>query len=897
MDRRSELLHYTAVDREFFEPYGRRAIDTTDFVEPLRRIVPDTWTMRRSGIWMHCTPPNVVLPAQGWKIHVSSIASTARIVLSIAGAVLVASGTAFKFAADARIHLAVNGKRWPRGGSGKFITIYPRGVDDFRRILDDLYEALSGYAGPYVLSDRRYRDSRVLYYRYGGIAGEHRTLSDGRREWLLRRPDGGLDPDERKPHFHLPDWLRDPFPRDDAGNPGRVAHLAGGRYRIRRALAFSAAGGVYLGDDLDEGRPVIIKEARPYIGGGEMATASLRKEFRLLRRLAPLHVAPAPVAHFQDWEHSYLVEEYIDGDTLRSWLARRYPWLRTRATQRDVRAYLDEVVAVFGRMAAMLERVHDEGVSLGDFSFHNCIVTSAGDVRLIDMEAAVEDGLDAPIDLRTPGFASPRPRREEPEGARAEDIYAFGSNLLAAMMPMNAMLPLDRDAALRFTRTMCTDLGYPLAFLTVIDALLATDARHRPSPVQAMATLRDAVKAMTVDDGPLAFQVLAPRPSIDAAGDLFGYIDTMAPTARADRYVPAGPEVFETHPWGVAHGAAGILHAYLRGGRRPPAGLLDYVIDGVRSTRERGSSLMYGDSGIGWVLMDAGEKDAALALLRAPLDAAVRARPGYYDGMAGWGMARLKAWYASGDPMFLDAAIDAGETLLHDAGYDRGGDGTLHWSTAAPQAIGLGHGAAGVALFLLHLHVAADGNARFLRAAREALAFDLAQRRANPDGDPSWPKQVDAPTLYPYLRHGTAGILAVVARFHAATGETRYRDMAMEMQRDLMRRHAIAPGMFEGLAGIGEVLLDLATFFPENAGTCIAAAHRVAGGIEPFFVRRAGGLAIPGTELLRLSCDLATGNAGVGAFFDRLRRGATASFMLDEHLPLTHVHRHVDAAA
>lgn len=897
MERRTELLHYTAVDREFFEPYGRRPVDEADFVEPMRRAIPDTWTMRRAGIWMHCAPPHADLPAQGWKIHVSSVPSTARIVLAIAAATLVASGTAFKFAVDARTLAAVNGKRWPRSGSGKFITVYPKGIDDFRRVMDDLYEALSGYAGPYVLSDRRYRDSRVLYYRYGGIAGEHRVAADGRREWLLRRPDGAMEADQRKPHFHLPEWLRDPFPRDDGTPAAAGAHLAGGRYRIRSALAFSAAGGVYLGDDLDEGRPVVIKEARPYIGGGEPATATLRKEFRLLRRLAPLRVAPAPVAHFQDWEHSYLVEEFIAGETLRSWLARRYPWLKTRATRKDVVAYLEQVVAVFGRIADALASVHAAGISLGDLSFHNCIVMASGDIRLIDLEAAVEEGLDQPLDVRTPGFASAHPQRENPDAARAEDAYAFGANLLAAMMPMNAMLPLDRDAALRFTRSMCGDMGYPAAFVHVVSALLGNDAARRPSPVAAIATLRDALRAMPRDDGPLPFRVASPRSGIDAAADLFGYIDAMASVARPDRFVPAGPEVFESHPWGVAHGAAGVLHAYLRGGRTPPPHLLDYVLDGARTARDRGSSLMYGDAGIAWVLLDAGERDIALGLLRRPLDAAIRARPGLHDGLAGWGLARLKAWYATGEAAFLDAAIDAGETLLHDAGHRAGGDDAARWIARPAQPVGLAHGAAGVALFLLHLHAAAEGDARFLDAARAALAFDLAQRRDNPDGHPSWPKEVDGPTLYPYLRHGTAGIVAVVARFHATTGEARYRDMTMDMQRDLMRRHAISPGMFEGLAGIGEALLDLARIFPHDAATYHAAAQDVAIGIEPFLVRRAAGLAVPGTELLRLSCDFATGNAGVAAFYDRLRRGAPASFLLDEYLPMAHVHRRVDAAA
>ena len=894
MERRTELLHYTAIDREFFEPYGRHVIDPADFVEPVRKIVPDEWRMRRTGIWMHCAPPGLVLPAQGWKIHVSSVASTARIVLSIAAAMLAAAGIAFKFAADARILSAVNGKRWPRGGSGKFITVYPHDAADFRGIIDDLHAALSGYAGPYILSDRRYRDSRVLYYRYGGIAGEHRLAADSRPEWLLRRPDGQMEPDQRKPHFHLPDWLRDPFPREEAGKSMDAPLLGGGRYRIKRSLSFSAAGGIYLADDLDEGRAVIVKEARPFIGGGDAATAMLRKEYRLLRRLASLRIAPAPVAYFQDWEHSYLVEEYVEGVTLRSWLARRYPWLKTRATRADVAGFLDEVVEVFTSIARNLERLHAAGISMGDLSFHNCIVTAEGGTRLIDLESAVEEGLDHPVDVRTPGFASPLSRREMPVDARAEDVYAFGANLAAAIMPMNAMLPLDRSAALRFARRMSTDMGYPEAFVQVLEQLLAADIHRRPPPVAAMASLRASIADLPRDTAPVPYLASSTEAATDAADALFDYIDERARGARVDRYVPAGPEVFETHPWGVAHGAAGVLHAYLRGGRTPPPGLLTYVLEGCQRPDHRGDSLMYGDAGIAWVLFDAHAHAEAASLLRGrPAGESIRERHGLYDGLAGWGLARIKAWHETSDAGFLDDACVAGDMLLHDSRID---NGMLHWPRGTVQPVGLAHGASGIALFLLHLHVA-TGDERFLRAARDGLAFDLAQRGINPDGAASWPKDVGGPTLFPYWRNGTAGILAVVARFFACTGDIRYREIVLGAEGDLLRRHAVSPGAYDGLAGIGETLLDLAVLLPERASIYKEAAHGVARGIEPFLVRRPGGLAVPGAELLRLSCDLATGNAGVGAFFDRLWRGGPASFMLDEHMPAAAWERAVQVAA
>lgn len=885
MERPIDLLNYTAVDRDFFEPYGKRSIDEKDFVDTLRTTVPADWSTQRSGIWMQCTPPGARLPTQGWKIHVSSIPSTARIVLMITAAALVASGTAFKFAADGRMLAAVNGKRWPRGGSGKFITVYPKDSVEFRRIIEDLHAILSGYAGPYVLSDRRYRDSQVLYYRYGGIQGESRASASGNMEWVIRRPDGEMEPDDRRPRFRVPEWLRDPFAEANPLPAPASADLGGGRYRVISAITFSSAGGVYLAEDLDEGRRVIIKEARPHIGGQAAATAMLRKEFRILRKLAPLHVTPQPIACFDEWENSYLVEEFVDGMTLRLWLGRRYPWLKVRASPLDVATYLREVGDVFTALAEALAAVHATGISLGDLSFHNCMVTPDNKVRLIDLEAAIEHGVDATLDMRTPGFASATPDRRTLADACAEDAYAFGANLFAAITPVNAMLSLDPHAATRFTRGMCRDMGYPEPLVDIIGSLLDTDPGRRPSPSAAMALFLacTASLASEVRAGPMRHA--SQRESSDPAGHLFRYIENQAQHARADRYVPAGPEVFESHPWGVAHGAAGVLHAYIRGGRVPPAGLVDYLVDGIGQARNLGSNLMHGAAGMAWVLFEAGHTDRAAGMLRGkPVDGALRRQAGLHEGLAGWGLARIKAWHETAEPAFLDDAIVIAAELLATAMAD--GD-TLHWKHAAYVPIGLGHGASGVALFLLHI-AEATGEARFHQAARRALAYDLAQQGSHPDGQAAWPKLRGHGTLFPYLRHGTAGVLAVVARFYACTGEARYRDVVLRAEMDIMRRHAISPGLFYGLAGLGETLLDLATFLPDRALIYRDAANAVAGGIDYFLMQRPEGLAVPGAELLRISCDFATGNAGVGAFFDRLHQGAAASFMLDERLPIMH---------
>ena len=895
MDARIDFTPYLGVDKDYFESPAQRAIEEKDFVDLTRNIVDRRckssghplrfrdWKMVRAGIWMHCHPATIVLPAQGWKIHVSSIEDTARIVLSIVVALLVERGVAFKFAGDFRILRAINGKRCARSTTSKFITIYPRDIHEFRGVMEDLYSSLSGYVGPSVLTDRRYRDSSVLHYRYGGILSDFRIRTDGRREWLITTPDGGKLVDTRQPLYWLPDWLRDPFGDEPSSGRESAIVIGGGRFRVHKALTFSAAGGVYLADDLYDGRRVIVKEARPHVGEGCGATATLRKEFRLLRRLADLDVTPRPYAHFRDWEHTFLVEEYLEGDTLRMWLSKRYPWMKVRATRRDVKAYFHEVCKVFTRLAEALKRVHAENISIGDLSPDNCIVSAQGHVHIIDLEAAIEHGMDTPMDLQTPGFASLCPDRSELALAREEDYYAFGANLLAALMPINPMLVQDRGAASRFVVAMVRSMGYPSVLIELIAELTSCDPSRRPDPSTAMLRLCEAVAAMDEGSFPVPHRAIEHPAVCDPVAELIRFIEARVAEARPDRFVPADIGVFETHPWGVAHGAAGILYAYRTITGRIHAAGRRYLLEGLAGSSARGASLMAGDTGIAWVLYDLDERERANELMRgiSLIDLSTWGEPGLHQGLAGWGLGCVKAWHATSNPAFLsDARRVAGE-LLRTACRDEHG---VHWPVNGRRPVGLARGASGVALFLMHLHVA-TGEQSYLDTAQAALDFDFAQRRPNPDGDPSWPVSVERGLTQPYLTQGTAGVLAVAARMYAMTGEQRYHDMVLTGEADLFRLHAIHPSLFEGLAGIGDTLLDLATFLPERADIYLREARKVASGIEPFLVRRSDGLVTPGTRLLRLSCDLATGSAGVAMYFHRLRQGGFASFMFDEHLP------------
>lgn len=251
--RLRDLFAALIVSGEFYESLDRYQ-PSDEYLDVVRALLPARWRTERASLWYHCVPEHDRTPAQGWKIHVSATPGQAAQILAHTAEICVSEGVAFKFAADRAMFLLVNAKQWDRGAAGKFITIYPSSEPQFKKLLHRLARALHPFAGPYVLSDRRYGTCPVLYYRFGGLLPRFRLNLTGDRIPVIADPDGMLVPDERQPYFQLPSWVKDPFPEaDSVDGSGLEMTLAGGRYRIISALSFSNTGGVYRGIDSELG--------------------------------------------------------------------------------------------------------------------------------------------------------------------------------------------------------------------------------------------------------------------------------------------------------------------------------------------------------------------------------------------------------------------------------------------------------------------------------------------------------------------------------------------------------------------------------------------------------------------------------------------------------------------
>ncbi len=804
--------------------------------------VPDGWVVSAKGPWTVMKPRRAVLPAQGWKIHVSATPDNARDVLGTVWDHCVSRDVSFKFLSSRVDVLLANAKYAERGGSGKFVTVYPVDVEQLARILHELDEALCRSEGPYVLSDVRWRDG-PLYVRYGGFAERFCTLDDGERALAIADPDGRLVPDQRRARFSPPSWVDVPgvlLPSVAArAEPDTAMRFP---FEDIRPLHFSNGGGVYVATDTRSGREVVLKEARPHAGldpTGADAVRRLGREHRFLEKLSGTGVVPEPYDYLVCWEHHFLVEEYVEGRSVGRELVERTPLIHPGATERDVREYTRWALDVLDRIGRALGVLHDCGIAFGDLHPHNIVLRPDGEVVFVDLEmaSAIADG-ERPA-LGAPGYVSPDGRT----GADA-DLYALACLRLSMFLPLTTLLPLDRDKVEMLAGSVVRRFGLPRSYATGVTEVL----RHR-GPEEPREPSRAASLAAGLDDGAPDWPAL--RESVRDA------VLASATPHRADRLFPGDIEQFTHTGTGLAFGAAGVLLALARSGCGRFPEHESWLLDAVRDGRCDGHPGFYdGLHGIAYALAELGLREEALSVLDRALAAPAGSLPAnLFSGSAGVGLNLLRFAALTGDGSLVARAVEAGTRVaavlnLGDETGKETGDGRPARSGDRNRA-GLMYGPSGPALLFVRLFEA-TGDDRFLDLAAAALRRDVARCVTVPDGtmqmDEGW-------RVVPYVAAGSLGVGLVLREFLRHRADSAFESASASIRRAAEPEFVICSGLFNGRAG-------LITFLTAVGGAD-AVVDRHVSRLAWHVLSYRGDVAFPGDQLMRLSMDLATGSAGV----------------------------------
>lgn len=835
MDNRYEV--YCFVDPWFYDT-PRRARGGKGEFGLARRPLPDGWVREDMGDWLVMRQRGAELPPQGWKIHVSACLDNAEQILEAVRDYCLPRGLTFKFLPGREFLLIANAKYAHRGSSGKFVTIYPRDEAELERVLAELDAVLGGRPGPYILSDLRYGRG-PLYVRYGAFADRYCVSSDGQVAPAVEDGEGRLVPDVRGPVFQVPPWVELPAFLEPHLAESRRTTVADLPYRIERALHFSNGGGLYAGQDTRTGARVVLKEARPHAGltpDGADAVTRLRREREALERLHGLDCVPAVHDSFRLGDHQFLVEEFVEGETLHELFVRRSPLVSLEPGEQALADYTGWALDLLRQVEEAVAAVHDRGLVVGDLQPGNILVRPDGRVVLVDFEGSSDAAGARRQLLAAPGFEAPGTAV-----GREVDRYALACLRISLLLPLTSLFGLDPAKPAQLAREAVRLFPVPHAFLD------------------------EAVRVVTGGQVPAAHaEKEVPRLEPDRAGweraraSIAAGILAAATPHRDDRLFPGdvGQFLIPGGGLGLAHGAAGVLYALdVTGAGRHPAHeewLVRHALHPEPGTR---LGLYDGMHGVAYVLAHLGHRAEALKCLEMCLDERwERLGLDLRGGLSGIGLNLLHFAGLTGDPALRDAAIRVADAVAGRLGPD---DAVPETSGGDRPYAGLLRGSAGPALLFLRWYER-TGEAAFLDLAATALRQDLRRCLLREDGAM---EVNEGFRTMPYLADGSAGIGLVLEDYLAHREDERFAEAAAAIRRAATAPFYLEPGLFEGLAGM---ILQLSRRHPpgtaaERDPVVAAQVRRLA----RYACTRDGALVFPGEQLLRLSLDLAGGSAGV----------------------------------
>ncbi len=897
-------------DTPFYETPDRYKANAAHYINLAKTYLPEQWRSIHRGVWNHCHPPLSTIPPQGWKIHLSATPYNARAVLSAAVPALVDMQVAFKFAADRTILSHMTSKNWGRGASGKFITAYPKDDGEFREIIEQLYTVTKGYIGPYILSDRRYKDSAVVHYRYGGLQKTQMLNEQGALKAYILKPSGERVADERAPVYQTPAWLDDPFPQKTQSE-GEAGTLKEGRYLIKKALQFKNSGGVYIATDRLYDREVLIKEARAWIGGSTAesdAVALLKKEYRILKIMGGTGYAPVAYDLFQDWENWFLVEEYIDGKDLNKLAQSQSILLRNRCDENDIRNFHRTFCKIFLRISHIVAEFHQRGITLCDLSANNVLISEDLErITFIDFEAACQPGIDVLTGLRTPGY-TPLDQNEQTKAEFTRDYYAFAAMMLAFAFPVNLFFRLIPDRIPQIVEELFADASFPEEITQAVVAALSANPEHRPTASEMHAKLKSTNWDHAVTTSrPVP---LPTRSHIDTTIDGLGsFIESHADISRDDRLFPCDYRAFGTNPLSLGCGAYGTLFSLHRAGLPINPAWRDWALRHSITNEHYTPGFLMGQAGIAWALIELQDTEqASTLLLQARSHSLFDRSHGLFEGQAGWAFSALRLFLETHDQQFLDASASVVDEILSHAQTDatRG----LYWPYTDGQVhLGLGYGASGIALVLLYLGLLTKRE-RYIEAGLRALRYDISHGQDKQDGHGtrSWSYIADKPfATLPYYMYGAAGIGSVLLRYQQLAGIDEFDTALEDIYVATDCKYSLGFGKVMGLAGIAGFRLDAYHYTSQERH--LAAVAKLLKGMDMFRVQREEGFAYPsGTSIDRISCDFGYGIGGILALLARLRQWTPDELTLDRyfiddrqtmsnniHVDLLHVAAHAGA--
>lgn len=839
----AEFFTHAVIDSIFYQDHVRGARDRD---VRLHRIEPPRdWMISQWDGWESWTPPQVFLPLQGWKIHISATLDSASETLRRTIDVCIENNASFKFRYLKNDLLEINSKGASRSSSGKFITIYPENCRALAEILDSLEERLADQPGPQILSDIRFKNGPI-FVRYGGFIPFSSTDDDDQPIRSVIEPSTmRVVADRVGPIFSLPEWVDIPdCLRESVGKYEEHAPSPLDDFTRLSPLHYSNSGGVYRATRKD-GSVCLLREARRYAGLDARGRDSIERQIQeemVLRELNGVTGVQKVRRSFEVLDHRFLELDYTEGVTLTAWVSNNYLESFGESTLRS--QYAHSVVGYLRSAAKIVVEIHSRGWAMGDFHPGNIIVNPImGDVTLIDFEDSVRlDTRERRVALRVADYAPP-----DILTAQEADWFALSRIALAVFVPnwqsvilapaawpriLSRVEGLFGRAAVEVIREFESECGIHLN---------GSGSWHPLSPVKCAIRLEP-------NESP---SVLA-----DSIRDLVGGIERGIEINGGvlPRTVTKAPE----RSLNIATGVAGWLLLRERLHLSSDASLLSTLrTAGANWPMVWSPGMFTGLGGIALVLAEANDETAVIAAHSALDIAMLRKCNDLYSGRAGAIYCALKVGRKMNDWSLVSRAIEHAQFLRSEYPIRRDQD--------EKYRAGLFYGHSGIGLLYANLfQVTRDNSDRayslmlmrqdianlvWSRDKRELVAHDRGNGK-----------------VLPYLGFGSSGVLAALG-------------IGGEMLAENIVEEVLSPEQFEGLlfacrqgfyaysglsrgrSGMLAGLLAVRSVCHGKVGEELIVAH--VDGILGDLFRYQNYLFVPGEGRIRASSDYETGAIGV----------------------------------
>lgn len=811
------------------------------------RDMPESIQWSNDGHWICFKPKKLTLPAQGWKIHLSVVPVEGAELLRRITPILTRYGVMWKAVSSGLKLIETSNGSTPLPQTGKCVTVYARSDEQFMQLLEEMYACTGDLKGPTIPTDRAYRGSSCVFYRYGAFVDWfYYDRYSGAKIYAIQNPEGTLEEDRRTPGRYKPEWVVEPEEllslqtswkneNQAASNVTDSSNNAFGirQIRVKRVLKKSGKGGVFL-VSTSRHEQAVMKEAVHLMrvdGAGRSAHDYVDNEYRVLDLMKDTGYTPRPIDLFSAERNRYLVLEYFESISLREYVHRRH-------------VAVDYDQAEFYRIGSnILDIVHEfhaRGIVINDLTPNNIVVLLDGSVRLIDLELAyVKDSKSQvkPLTGHTPGYVL-RGREHSQRSEYSDDLYALGAVYYYMATSMDPYLKYRQShlpAAQAYLDNLKDRQLFGLGSLgieimsgryddlsEIREQLMCMYEQEKADLTGSERSLRTSEAGMTAEEVLHQAELMANK--LVQSLDLSNTHQLYPENRMSKMFHPAN---FNFGWTGMAYGFHQLgqitqnrqYHQYARE-------VLEWILNHTPYVSgETPESLYFGYGAVPWALAQTADALEDKPLLRVAENLALEmtrhdpVQTNISHGAAGLGLMLLEVHHLGGCAELLTRADELGEMILQQE--KRTKDGLSMWEVKDKSekkihhSYGFSHGVAGIGYFLLAL-AKLTGKDEYYSAVKRIVHTLERTSCEGKNGVRLWPASPEKPdALWVHWCNGSAGI----GRFLLTAAEA-LQDQGCyrlgQQAADAVARSTIFAsfGQCHGIAGNGDFLLTANRIFP-----------------------------------------------------------------------------------